>query len=161
MRYFLYIIVVSVLVLSGCSVKKNNFFSRNYHQMTTRYNVYFNGNQALKSGIKVMENRHKEDYTNLLPVFVSNNEQTRALCASDMDYATEKAAKAIDKHSITAKPRRIRRATRLSGKRKNLINSWISVICCWEKLISIRRNMLWLTILSVLFNANMLMMKKS
>ena len=106
MRYFLYIIVVSVLVLSGCSVKKNNFFSRNYHQMTTRYNVYFNGNQALKSGIKVMENRHKEDYTNLLPVFVSNNEQTRALCASDMDYATEKAAKAIDKHSITAKPRR-------------------------------------------------------
>ena len=87
-------------------MKKNNFFSRNYHQMTTRYNVYFNGNQALKSGIKVMENRHKEDYTNLLPVFVSNNEQTRALCASDMDYATEKAAKAIDKHSITAKPRR-------------------------------------------------------
>ena len=66
---FLYIIVVSVLVLSGCSVKKNNFFSRNYHQMTTRYNVYFNGNQALKSGIKVMENRHKEDYTNLLTCF--------------------------------------------------------------------------------------------
>lgn len=54
----------------------------------------------------MMENRHKEDYTHLLPVFVSNNEQTRALSASDMDYAAEKAVKAIDKHSITAKPRR-------------------------------------------------------
>lgn len=104
MKYFFYI--AFVLTLCGCSVKKNNFFSRNYHQLTTRYNVYFNGNQALKSGIRNMENRHKEDYTNLLPVFVSNTEQTRALCSSDMDYAVEKAAKAIDKHSITAKPRR-------------------------------------------------------
>lgn len=95
-----------MVVLCGCSVKRNNFFSRNYHQLTTRYNVYFNGNQALKSGEKNMENRHKEDYTNLLPVFVSNNEQTRSLCSSDMDYAAEKAVKAIDKHSITAKPRR-------------------------------------------------------
>ena len=95
-----------MVVLCGCSVKRNNFFSRNYHQLTTRYNVYFNGDQALKSGIKHMENRHKEDYTHLLPVFVSNDEQTRSICSSDMDYAIEKAAKAIDKHSITAKPRR-------------------------------------------------------
>ena len=95
-----------MVVLCGCSVKRNNFFSRNYHQLTTRYNVYFNGDQALKSGIKHMENRHREDYTHLLPVFVSNDEQTRSICSSDMDYAIEKAAKAIDKHSITAKPRR-------------------------------------------------------
>ncbi len=53
-----------------------------------------------------MRTRHKEDYTTLLPVFVSNNEQTRALCSSDMDHAIEKAVKAIDKHSITVKPRR-------------------------------------------------------
>lgn len=95
-----------MVLLSGCSVKKNNIFSRNYHQLTTRYNVYFNGNQALKAGEKNMETRHKEDYTNLLPVFVSNDDQTRGLCSSDMDYATEKAVKAIDKHSITVKPRR-------------------------------------------------------
>ena len=106
MKYSSYISVVLMVVLCGCSVKRNNFFSRNYHQLTTRYNVYFNGNQALKSGEKNMETRHKEDYTNLLPVFVSNNDQTRVLCSSDMDYATEKAVKAIDKHSITAKPRR-------------------------------------------------------
>lgn len=43
-----------MVVLCGCSVKRNNFFSRNYHQLTTRYNVYFNGDQALKSGIKHM-----------------------------------------------------------------------------------------------------------
>ena len=107
MRIFLFVILLVLLTgLGGCSVKKNSFFSRNYHQITTRYNVYFNGNQALKSGEKNMETRHKEDYTALLPVFVSNDEQTRALCSSDMDYAIEKAVKAIDEHSITVKPRR-------------------------------------------------------
>lgn len=95
-----------VFLLAGCSTKKNTLFSRQYHQLTTRYNVYFNGNEALKSGTKKMEQNHKEDYTKLLPVFVSNNPQTRMLCSSDMDYAIEKAVKAIDKHSITAKPRR-------------------------------------------------------
>ncbi len=95
-----------VLLLAGCSTKKNTLFSRQYHQLTTRYNIHFNGNEALKSGMKKMEQNHKEDYTNLLPVFVSNNPWTRALCTSDMDYAIEKAVKAIDKHSITAKPKR-------------------------------------------------------
>lgn len=95
-----------VLLLAGCSTKKNTLFSRQYHQLTTRYNVHFNGNEAVKSGVKKMEQNHREDYTKLLPVFVANNPQTRTLCSSDMDYAIEKAVKAIDKHSITAKPKR-------------------------------------------------------
>ncbi|MFR3330846.1 MAG: hypothetical protein ACLTSL_11925 [Odoribacter splanchnicus] len=72
----------------GCSVKRSHFFLCNYHQLTTRYNVYFNGDQALKSGIKHMENRHKEDYTHLLSVFVFSDEQTRGICSSDMDLQT-------------------------------------------------------------------------
>ena len=106
--YRISVSILIVLVLLGCSTKRNNLFTRQYHQLTTRYNVYFNGNEALKAGVKKMDERHKEDYTNLLPVFVSNNEQTRSACTSDMDYAIEKAVKAIDKHSITAKPKRKR-----------------------------------------------------
>lgn len=109
MKYFFYLLLtVLVLAVTGCSTKRNNFFTRQYHRLTTRYNVYFNGEEALKAGVKKMEKNHKEDYTNLLPVFVSNNEQTRAICGADMDYAIEKAVKAIDKHSITAKPKRRR-----------------------------------------------------
>ena len=43
-----------VLLLAGCSTKKNTLFSRQYHQLTTRYNIHFNGNEALKSGMKKM-----------------------------------------------------------------------------------------------------------
>lgn len=98
--------ILLLLLLVGCSTKKNTYFNRQYHQLTTRYNVYFNGKEALLAGEKKMETGHKEDYTNLLPVFVSNNEQTRLMASADGDYAIEKAVKAIDKHSITAKPKR-------------------------------------------------------
>ena len=159
MKYSSYILTGMMVVLCGCSVKRNNFFSRNYHQLTTRYNVYFNGDQALKSGIKHMENRHKEDYTHLLPVFVSNDEQTRSICSSDMDYVIEKAAKAIDKHSITANPGgeriKIPKIIRPSERKKNLITSWINAICYWGKLISIRRNTRWPITLFVLYKGNM------
>ena len=37
-----------ILLLTGCSTKKNTKGSRFYHAMTTRYNVYFNGNEAYK-----------------------------------------------------------------------------------------------------------------
>lgn len=104
LRGIVYILLL--VVVAGCSTKKNTFFTRQYHQLTTRYNVYFNGKEALKAGVKKMDERHREDYTNLLPVFVSSNEQTRTASAGDMDYAIEKAVKAIDKHSITSKPKR-------------------------------------------------------
>lgn len=100
------ILILLSLLMVGCSTKKNNLFTRQYHELTTRYNVYFNGNEALKAGIKKMEVNHEEDYTRLLPVFVSADERTRNIAASDMDYAIEKAVKAIDKHSITVKPKR-------------------------------------------------------
>ena len=148
-----------MVVLCGCSVKRNNFFSRNYHQLTTRYNVYFNGDQALKSGIKHMENRHKEDYTHLLPVFVSNDEQTRSICSSDMDYVIERRLK----RSINIRSRlnpggeriKIPKIIRLSERKKNLITSWINAICYWGKLISIRRNTRWPITLFVLYKGNM------
>lgn len=106
MKCFYSISVALVVVLSGCSVKRNHFFSRQYHQFTTRYNVYFNGKHALRAGEKKMEDKHKEDYTGLLPVFFSADKDTRASSAADMEYAAAKAVKAIEKHSITAKPRR-------------------------------------------------------
>ncbi len=104
MKYGVYLFIL--LITAGCSVKKNNIFSRSYHQLTTRYNIYFNGDQALKAGIKKMDQNHKEDYTSLLPVFISSDDQVGRTVRSDMEYAMEKALRAIDEHSITVKPKR-------------------------------------------------------
>lgn len=101
-----YIFFLFVFILFSCSTKKNTFISRNYHTLTTRYNVYFNGEESLKEGEKKMKNSYKIDYHTILPIYISENESARSAAFSDMDRAAVKAMKAIKLHSITNKPKR-------------------------------------------------------
>jgi predicted Zn-dependent protease len=80
--------------------------SRQYHALTTHYNVYFNGKESLKEGEQKIESGLQENYTILLPVFEYQNPTARSLSFSSMDRTLEKATKAIKIHSITRKPKR-------------------------------------------------------
>lgn len=80
--------------------------SRQYHALTTHYNVYFNGKESLKEGEHKIEEGIQENYTLLLPIFEYQNASARALSFSNMDRTLEKATKAIKLHSITRKPKR-------------------------------------------------------
>ena len=42
--------VIALLLLSGCSTKKNTLTRRMYHNLTSHYNIYFNGDMAIKDG---------------------------------------------------------------------------------------------------------------
>ena len=94
-----------LLFFSACSTQKNTWSSRNYNDLTTRYNVYFNGNEAYKSGIKQLKNSHKEDYSKLLPMYMVSNHENAKSTASSMTRSIEKCEKAIKKHSIRVKPK--------------------------------------------------------
>ena len=56
--------IVLIVLLISCSTKKNMFTSRAYHNLTARYNVYFNAKEALKAGEKAIEAAHKDNYIN-------------------------------------------------------------------------------------------------
>ena len=88
-------------VLFSCSVEKNTFVNRNYHNLTAHYNVYFNGNEAMKAGLLKIETQVEEDYTKILPVYKESLPKTEALVSSDMTTAIEKGTKLIKLHSIT------------------------------------------------------------
>ena len=51
----------------GCSTQKATWSNIQYHNITTHYNTWWNGNESLKKGIAMMEERYKDDYTRLLP----------------------------------------------------------------------------------------------
>lgn len=87
-------------VFSSCSTKKDRWVNRAYHNVTAYYNAWWNGNEALKSGIKKLEENHKDDYTRTLPIFPWGTEQTATLIKPDMDRAIEKGSKVIKKHSM-------------------------------------------------------------
>jgi tetratricopeptide (TPR) repeat protein len=99
---------ISFFFLSGlisCSVQKNTSLSRNYHNLTSHYNVYFNGLESYKKGLERAQTSVKNDYTGILPVFLYEDETVNTAVNADMKKAIDKATKVITFHSITAKPK--------------------------------------------------------
>ena len=100
--YLLPVILCGTLV--SCSTEKNTLVTRTYHNITSRYNIFFNGDESFKRGIKQMEDSHEDDFTRILPVFLWGDENTAGSIAGDMERAIQKATKVITLHSITVKP---------------------------------------------------------
>jgi tetratricopeptide (TPR) repeat protein len=86
--------------LSSCSTRKNNFFSRSYHNTTTHYNWYFNANESFKSGVKKFEENQKTDFNKPLPIFQLPSKDNNEGASFGMDKAIKKSANAITKHSM-------------------------------------------------------------
>lgn len=104
-RYYSIILVFMglILLLAGCSVKKNNFFTRNYHSITTHYNGWFNGNESLKEGVASLETAHQDDYTKILSVYKYGTPENSKSIYPQMDKAILKASTQIQKHSMLIK----------------------------------------------------------
>lgn len=98
---FLFIILLS---LFGCSRKNNNFFSRNWHAITTEYNTLYNGNLALELGKQELNATYNDNYWAVLPVERMQVREEIVLPGSSKNpnfaIAEEKAVKAIQRHSM-------------------------------------------------------------
>ncbi|MBR1513322.1 MAG: tetratricopeptide repeat protein [Bacteroidales bacterium] len=91
---------VLVLLLSGCSTKKNTITRRMYHNLTSHYNVYFNGEASLKDGDKQLRTAVKDDYSKVLRVNNYGTKQNGMAMNSVMDRALEKTSICVQKHSM-------------------------------------------------------------
>ncbi len=98
-------ICIAVLLIVGCSRKKDKWVNRNWHAMTTYYNTAFNGKQAFIVGKQNVVENYKDNYWRQLPVErleLKTAEDIYNGAESNPDFlrAEEKAAKAIQKHSM-------------------------------------------------------------
>ncbi|MDP6907873.1 MAG: tetratricopeptide repeat protein, partial [Flavobacteriales bacterium] len=92
-----------LLLAAGCSTKKKNFMSRGYHNLTSKYNVYWNGKEAMKEGVRTLEKGHTDDYEEILEVFPVGTSESAKSVYGQMDRSIEKASIAINKHSMLIK----------------------------------------------------------
>ena len=92
--------VAALLLLSGCSTKKNTITRRMYHNLTSHYNIYFNGEASLKDGTKQLRTAVKDDYTNVLRVYNYGNKQNGMAMNATMDRVLEKTSICVQKHSM-------------------------------------------------------------
>ncbi|MGL4993380.1 MAG: tetratricopeptide repeat protein [Bacteroidales bacterium] len=115
------LLMVVVLLFSSCSVKKNSSASRAYHNLTTRYNVFFNANEEFKKGLKSMESSFVDDYTEFLPahpVYSLAGEGKSPV--GGFDVTIEKCQKAIQLHSIRRAPQRGKYSSRTARERDKI-----------------------------------------
>ncbi|MDO4737185.1 MAG: hypothetical protein Q4A50_01040 [Bacteroidales bacterium] len=106
MRRILYILYIyaALLVLAACSSNKNTALTRRVQAFKARYNTYFNGNEAFKEGRLLQEEGNKDNFTELIPLYVTGNKATLKLGTSNFSTAVEKCQKTIKTHSITKRP---------------------------------------------------------
>ena len=93
-------IMLTIILLASCSTKKNKWNRRFWHNMTSHYNVWWNGNQSLKNGEKTLRETVKDDYTKTLPVFNYGTKQDALGLNASMDRTIEKDAICIQRHSM-------------------------------------------------------------
>jgi tetratricopeptide (TPR) repeat protein len=93
-----------MFLVMSCSTKKNTSGTRFYHATTARFNTLYNGQQAFLEGVDAQTRGHKDDYTRLLPMYLSTNKSTANMGKGNYETAITKCEKAIKVHSIKKRP---------------------------------------------------------
>ena len=96
------LLALMVFVLTACVSKKKKGevgkFGKFYHNMTSKYNGYFNANELMKSAYVTLEAGHIDNYNKLLPVFPYVESTAAKTVAPDMEIVMEKVTKVAIVH---------------------------------------------------------------
>ncbi|MGX8695029.1 MAG: hypothetical protein ACSW8D_01485, partial [Prevotella sp.] len=94
------LVALALLTLLACSTHKNTAKNRWWQSFNARYNTYYNGHQAYIDGSLEKEKGIKDNYTEILPMNMVGNKQSRETGKGNFDRAIEKSEKTIKQHSI-------------------------------------------------------------
>ncbi|MGL4363592.1 MAG: tetratricopeptide repeat protein, partial [Bacteroidales bacterium] len=111
----------TVKTTTGTRVRKNTRITRAYHNTTAYYNIYFNGKDSYKEGLRKIAEEYPFDYTQILPIIPLHASEVPTLVTAEMTRALEKGDKTIRKHSLTTKPK-IRKGKTLSKREQAFYN---------------------------------------
>jgi tetratricopeptide (TPR) repeat protein len=103
-----FFLLLVLLASNACSTKKNTVASRAFHNLTAKYNYFFNANESFKNAEKRAAEQFSYNFTTQLPVLLVGKPQVSSLVGGDMDRAITKCTDLIRHHSITTKPERKR-----------------------------------------------------
>ena len=117
----LFLLLLGVLVYA-CTTKKDTIITRNYHALTSKYNIIFNGKVALEKGVTELNEKYQDDWFKRLPIepiefdedkvvvpevktgigagFNTKSKTTTKKATTPFDIAEEKAVKTIQRHAM-------------------------------------------------------------
>ena len=88
---------------ANCSTEKDAFLNRTYHNVTAKYNGYFNANEIINEALLQHIASREENYYKIIPIYqYPNSDESKGLY-SEMDTAAAKCELVIGRHSMPAK----------------------------------------------------------
>ncbi|MBK9272068.1 MAG: tetratricopeptide repeat protein [Saprospiraceae bacterium] len=102
---FLFFAFSLILFFSACVTKRkkgdSSALGRFYHNTTAKYNAWFNANEILKTSLLNFERNHKDNYSEILPVFPYNAIANPDSEKPNLDKAILKVSTDISMHRIS------------------------------------------------------------
>jgi tetratricopeptide (TPR) repeat protein len=98
--------IISILVFGGmtllqaCSTEKDAPLNKGYHNMTARYNGYFNARMIMQESMEGYRIAATEDYTKILPLDLFPGKEEIPMIQEKYETALEKCEKVIFRHSM-------------------------------------------------------------
>jgi tetratricopeptide (TPR) repeat protein len=86
---------------AACSSERNTFTNRTFHNLTAHYNAYYLAEVKLKEVEAEVATNYKEDYTQVLPVFIPIDSASIQANQEKLQSSRELASKAIEWHKIS------------------------------------------------------------
>ena len=85
-----------VFLIAGCATQKSrqdqSDFGKFYHNVTSKFNGYFNANELLEDGIVMLESQHVDNFNEILPIYKYRAATRPEAVAQDMDEAIKKVS---------------------------------------------------------------------
>jgi hypothetical protein len=89
------------IIVSACSSERNTFTNRAFHNLTAHFNAYYLADQKIQQVESQVKTNYKEDYTQVLPVFIPIDSATIQQNKAKLDSARDLSSKAIEWHRIS------------------------------------------------------------
>lgn len=88
-----------MVLITSCGVKRNNFIAKKYHNTTTFFNYYYNGELVWNEGVKQINAAYRVPAEGYIPVWWAGTEEDSKTYADNFEKAIEKAEIALQKHN--------------------------------------------------------------
>ncbi|TDQ13719.1 hypothetical protein DFQ04_3443 [Algoriphagus boseongensis] len=101
MRKISGLLAALLIFVAACSSEKNTFTNRAFHNLTSHFNAYYLADVKIKEVENEVRVNYKEDYTQVLPVFIPIDSATIQQNKEKLDSARDLSSKAIEWHRIS------------------------------------------------------------
>ena len=102
---YTFFILLAVGLLSSCVTKKSRSeqskIGQLYHNMTAKYNGWFNANELLEASILKLEEQHVDNYNEILPIYEYAAVENADAVKPDLDEAIKKVSVVVTLHEYS------------------------------------------------------------